>query len=160
MPASSNHPATSQRRGGPLGIYLTTRERDRDALLGYVPLYFAALGQAMVFSPALGRGVLSMIAIIILLVPGFIIFFLNFTNRPPLPPKATFQCWLFASCWSVAFTVVAELFYCLGYLPIMTTHHTSEDYYIPRALHALMYIGLLSFIPLVRYLRFHRGQKT
>jgi hypothetical protein len=153
--------APPPRRGGPLGIYLTTRERDRDAALGWGSLFIAIIGQMTVFSPLIGKDRLAIFfATVIFMVPWFIVFLLNFTNRPLFPPQKTFRWWLFASCWYAALTIIGEILYFAGYLPIKTIHHTSEDYYIPRALHVLMFVGLLSFIPLIRYLKFHRGQKT
>ena len=152
-------PPPPRKRGGPLGIYLTAKDRDRDAALGWGSLFFGILGQGVVYSPLLGKGFPLVMATLLLLVPWFIVFFLNFTNRPPLSPQATFHWWLFASCWYAAFTITAEVLYFCGYLPVKTRYHTSEDYYIPLAFHVLMHAGWLSFIPLMRYVRFHREQK-
>jgi len=86
------------------------------------------------------------------MIPFLVFFLLTFFKQPFLPPRPFRHCLMFAMGWFAFFTILGEVLAFFDYIP-----RNPPD---PDASHALgrifMYVGWLSFIPLIQICRFAR----
>ena len=121
------------------------------SFVGYFSLFIGCLGQVGFLSPVTKPHLPVIVAAMISMLPGLIVFTITFHNRSFLPPRPFRFCLLFAICWFAAFTIFAEILYHLGYMP----PDSPSDAVTPCRV--LMHIGWLSLLFIVpRYVAAYR----
>jgi hypothetical protein len=115
------------------------------SVVGYFSFFIGVLGQALFLEPVTMPHLPGIIAFMISLFPGLIVFTITFTKQRFLPPRPFRVCLLFAICWFAALTIIAEVLYHLGY---METDGSVDPSIYFRILMHIGWLGLLFIIPL------------
>jgi hypothetical protein len=111
------------------------------------------MGQAGLYSPFVLQHFSTPIVGFVFALPCLAVFVLTYLNRPILSPRPFRLFLLSVMSWYALFTLLAEILNSFGYLPRESTH------YAFRLSRAFMYVGWLSFIPLVySYIAIHRHE--
>ena len=106
----------------------------------YGTLFLASVGQALL----LGDQKQSIFALMLLLmIPGYIVFFLTFFNVSPVPPRLYLAMLLLAMSWYGTVTIICELLLSLG--EISAANDLPWKRNVARA---MMHLGWISFIPI------------
>jgi hypothetical protein len=87
------------------------------SLVGYFSLFVGVLGQMLFLEPVTKPHLPGIIAVLISLFPGLVVFTVTFTKQRFLPPRPFRFCLVFAMCWFATLTIVAEILHHLGYMP-------------------------------------------
>jgi hypothetical protein len=106
-------------------------------------LCIGAMGQAGLYGPLLLQHFKTSITGFVFVLPCLGVFVLTYLRMPILPPRPFRLFLILAMSWYVFFTILVEILNSLGYMPPESTQ------YAFRLLRGLMYVGWLSFIPLV-----------
>jgi len=107
-------------------------------------LYLGCLGWAAFTSPVLKPVVPVWIDVVIAASPALIVFTVTFAKKPLLPPRAFRLSLILAMCWFASLVIAAEVLCYLGYMP------PDSPKYARTISRALMHVGWISFVPLVR----------
>jgi hypothetical protein len=108
------------------------------SIVGYFSLFVGALGQACFMQPMTKPHLPAIVAVMVSYLPWLLVFTVTFTKQSFLPPRPLRLCLLFALCWFSCLTILAEIFYHLGYMP----HDSSSDN--TTLMRVLMHIGWFS----------------
>src|SRR5689334_5624312 len=114
------------------------------SIVGYFSLLVGVLGQAGFLSQPVKPYLPPIIAAIIIILPWLIVFIITFTKQPFLPPRPFRICLLFALCWFVALTILAEILHYLGRIP------PDSPQFAGTLCRVLMHIGWLSSLCIIR----------
>ena len=110
------------------------------SVVGYFSFFIGVLGQALFLEPVTKPHLPAVIAVMISLLPGLIVFTITFTKQHFLPPRSFRFCLLFAMSWFAVLTIAAEVFHHLGYMPPDSADIQSRVF---------MHIGWLSLLYIV-----------
>ncbi len=134
MPASINPSVRNQRHS-------------TGFIVGQHSLFLAAMGQSFFYLHQFKPHRPVWVAVPFFMIPWGTVFVLFYHARPLFPAQFIRRWWFGLACCSGIFTVVAEAIWLLGYVPpSISEHRFAADVLVQ----ALMNLGWLSFIPMIR----------
>jgi hypothetical protein len=121
-------------------------------------LLIGVMGQAGLYGPFVlkyfSTSIIGFVFIgFVFALPWLALFVVTYLKQPILPPRPFRLLLLSVMGWYALFTLLAEILNFFGYMPPESAR------YAFRLLRVLMYVGWLSFIPLVySYIAVHRHE--
>ena len=106
-------------------------------------LLIGVIGQAGLYGPFILKYFSTPIIGFVFALPCLAVFVVTYLKQPILPPRPFRLLLLSVMGWYALFTLLAEILNFFGYMPPESTRFAF------RLLRVLMYVGWLSFIPLV-----------
>jgi hypothetical protein len=107
------------------------------------PLFFGGIGESGLYNSSVKEHFLKVIIGVVFMLPALTLFAVTYLRIPILTARRFRYCLLWILGWFASFAVLAELLWCLGYLPSDRRDIASTIFRI------MMHTGWLSFIPLV-----------
>jgi len=108
-------------------------------------LFLGCIGQSALYGSAfdpIGQKWMVWLISLFIFLPCILVYFLTFTNAPPLPPRPYRIVTIFSMFWFATLSIAAEILLLLGYMPPNSQEHAIT---ISRI---IMHIGWISFIPM------------
>jgi hypothetical protein len=109
----------------------------------YGSLLFAAVGQSLLLGEFVSGKGSGLGLLLLLLIPGYIVFFLTYFNVPPVPPRVYLAMLLVAMTWYATVTIICELLLYAGEIPA-----ANDPPWKRNVARGVMHVGWISFIPI------------